>query len=91
MKLSTGTCAGQHYECCAEDSVEDISFLVETNLLVWLIISPAVDTVQDVLLVTALNIDGVSPFTLHAAKHVGEARLGFSDVVQEILHLHPPH
>ena len=59
MILCTGTCAGQHYECCAEDSVEGISTFRERNLYVRLVIPPAVDTVEDVVL-TALNIDRVS-------------------------------
>ena len=59
MIFSTRSCAAQHDECCAEDSVEIVSTFRERNLLVRLIIPPAVDTVEDVV-ITALNIDRVS-------------------------------
>ena len=89
--LSTGTCAGQHHECCAEDSVEDISRFVERNLQIWLVIPPAVDAVEDVL-GAALNVDRVSPPTgALVAQDVSEVRLVTPDVIQEILHLDPLH
>ena len=88
--LSTGTCAGQHYEGSAEDSVEDVPVLEERNLHVWLIIPPAVDTVKDII-IAALNIDRMSTFTLHVAQNIGEARLVTSDVLQEVFLLHPLH
>ena len=90
--VCAGTRAGQHYECCAEDSVEDISFFAERNLRVWLIIiPPAVDTVESVLGI-ALNIDRVSS-TIGAlvAEDVGEARIVTPDVLQEVLLLHLLH
>ena len=89
--LSTGTCAGQHYECSAEDSVEDISILVERNLHVWLIVAPAVDAAESVV-VAALHIDPVSPTTGGlVAQDVGEVRLVTVDVIQEIFLLDPLH
>ena len=91
MILSTGTCAGQHCECCAEDSVEDISILVERNLDVWLVIPPAVDAVESVL-GAVLNIDSMSSTTGGlVAQDIREARLAPSDVLQEVFLLNPLH
>ena len=89
--LCTGTCAGQQNECFAEDPVELVSTFLKRNLLVWLIIPPAVDTVEGVV-VTALNIDHMSTTILSlVAQNVGEVRLVTPDVIQEIFLLNPLH
>ena len=89
--LSTETCAGQHYERCAEDSVENIASFVERNLHVWLIISPTVDTVESVV-IAVLNINRVSSITgALVAQDVGEVGLVTPDVLQEVFLLDPLH
>ena len=55
-----------------------------------MIIPPTVDTVESVI-IAVLNINRVSPFTRDVAQDIGEARVGTSDVLQEVLLFHLLH
>ena len=87
--LSTGTRAGQQKECCAEDSVEDVSLGLKRNLWFrFFLRAPTVETVHHAM-VAALDIDRVSANSVvYVVQYVGEVGLQTSDVLQELSLLH---